>query len=73
MAFEHANCMKLVEDEGIANMFEWAKTVAFDENAIMIGRIRTTKKEEVQLERLTEPYWQYKELFGDEKAEMLAP
>ena len=39
----------------------------------MIGRIRTTKKEEVQLEGLLEQYWQYKELFGNEKAEMLAP
>ena len=70
---EHGNCMKHVEDEGIADMFEWDKTLAFDENARMLGRIGTRKKEEAQLEGLPEPYWQYKEIFGDEKAEMLAP
>ena len=71
--FENANCVKHVEDEGIADMFEWDKTVAFDENARMTGRVGTTRKKEVQLEELPEPYWQSKELFGNEKAEMLAP
>ena len=50
--------MKHVEDEGIADMFEWDKRVEFDENARMIGRIGTTRKEEVQLEELPGPYWQ---------------
>jgi len=47
--------------------------VAFDEEARMIGRIRSTREEEVQLEELPKPYWQYKELFENEKAEKLAP
>ena len=47
--------------------------MAFDEEARMIGRIRATKEEEVELDRLPKEYWQYKELFLTEKAEMLAP
>jgi len=39
----------------------------------MIGRIGSTRQGEVQLEGLRKPYWQYKELFDNEKAEMLAP
>jgi len=37
--FEHAKCVEHVQDEGIADMFEWDETVAFDEEARMIGRI----------------------------------
>ena len=47
-------------------MFELDETVAFDENARMIGRIETTRKEEVQREGLSAPYWQYRELFENE-------
>jgi len=47
--------------------------VAFDEEARMIERIGSTRHEEVQLEGIPKPYWQYKELFENEKAEMLAP
>jgi len=54
-------------------MFEWDKTVAFDEEERMVGRIGSTRREEVQLEGLPKPYWQYKELFENQKAEMLAP
>jgi len=71
--FEHTKCVEHVQDEGIADMFEWDDTVAFDEEARMIGRIGSTRHEEVQLEGLPKPYWQYKELFENEKAEMLAP
>ena len=71
--FEHANCMNHDEDEEIADMFEWDETVAFDENATMIGIIGATKEKEVELEGLPKEYWQYKDLFTDEKAEMLAP
>ena len=46
--FEHANCMNHVEDEGIADMFEWDETVACDEDATMIGRIGATKVKEVE-------------------------
>jgi len=37
--FEHTKCVKHVQDEGIADVFEWDETVAFDEEATMIGRI----------------------------------
>ena len=65
--FEHANCMNHVEYEGIVDMFEWDKTVAFDENATMIGRIGATKEKEVELDGLPKEYWQYKDLFADQK------
>ena len=71
--FEHANCMNHVENEGIADMFEWDERVAFDESASMIGRIEATKEKAVGLHRLPKAYWQYKDLFTDEKGEMLAP
>ena len=71
--FEHANCMSHVEDEGIADMSEWQETVAFDENATMIARIGETKDKEVELDGLPKEHWQYKDLFTNEKAEMLAP
>ena len=54
-------------------MFEWDEIVAFDEAARMIGSIGATKERKVQLDRLPKEYWQNKELFQDEKAEMLAP
>jgi len=72
-SFEHTKCVEHVQDEGIADMFECDETVAFDEEARMIGRIGSTRHEEVQLTGLPKPYWQYKELFENEKAEMLAP
>ena len=71
--FEDQKCLPHVEDEGIADMFEWDENVAFEEEATYIGRIGSTKKNAIQLEKLPKPYWQYKELFKDEKAEMLAP
>jgi len=37
------------------------------------GRIGSTRQEEVQLEGLQRQYWQYKALFENEKAEILAP
>ena len=54
-------------------MFEWDETVAFDENATMIGRIGATKEKEIELDGLPKEYWQYKDLFMNEKAEILAP
>ena len=54
-------------------MFEWDENVAFEEEATYIGRIGSTRKNAIQLEGLPKPYWQYKELFEDEKGEMLAP
>jgi len=71
--FEHTKCVEHVQDEAIADMSEWDKRVAFDEEARMIGRIGSTRHEEVQVEGLPKPYWQYKELFENDKAELLAP
>ena len=71
--FEHANCKNHVEDKGIADMFEWDEIVAWEDEARIIERIGATKEHEVQLDRLLKEYWQYKGLFLDEKAEMLAP
>ena len=71
--FEHANCMNHVEDEGIADMVEWDETVAFDENATMVGRIGAIREKQAELDGLPKEYWQYKDLLTSEKAEMLAP
>ena len=73
MAFEDQKCLSHVEDEGIADMFEWDENVAFEEGATYIGKIASTRNNAIQLEGLPKPYWQYKELFEDEKVEMLAP
>jgi len=73
MVFEHAKSVKHLQDQGIADMFEWDEKVAFDEEPRMIGRIGSTRHEGVQLEVLPKLYWQYKELFENENAEMLAP
>jgi len=54
-------------------MFDWDETVAFNEQARIIERIGSTRKDEVQLGGWPKPYWQYKELFENERAEMLAP
>ena len=72
-SFEKSKCVEHVQDEGIADMFEWDETVAFDEEAAIIGRIETRRHENVQLEALPKPYWQCKELCETEKAEMLGP
>jgi len=61
-----------MQDEGIAGMFESDETGAFDEVARVIWRIRSTRQEDVQLEGLPKPYWHYKKLCENEKAEMLA-
>ena len=71
--FEHANWMNHVEDEGIADRYQWDETVSFDEYATMIGRIGASKEKEVKLDGLPKEYWQYRDLFANEKAEMLAP
>jgi len=70
--FEHTKCVEHVQDECIPNTVEWDETVAFDEDGRIIGRIGSRGQEEAQPEGLRRPYWQYKELFENEKAEMLA-
>jgi len=38
-AFEEAKCHAHIEDKGVADMFEWDETVAYDEEAQYVGRI----------------------------------
>jgi len=38
-----------------------------------VGRIEREEEEGVQLETLPKLYWQYKELFEEKKAKMVAP
>jgi len=54
--FERTKWVEHVQPEGSADMFEWDETLAFDEEARMIGRIGITRHEDVQLEGLPKPY-----------------
>jgi len=71
--FEEAKCHAHLEDEVVADMFEWDETVAYHEEAQYLGRIERAEEGGVLLETLPKPYWQYKELFEEKKAMMLAP
>ena len=72
-AFKEAKCHAHIEDEAVADMFELEETMAYDEEAQYVGQIEREKEEGVPLETLPKPYWQYKELFEEKKAKMLAP
>jgi len=71
--FEEGECYAHIEDEAVADLFEWDETVAYDEEARYVGRIETEEEGSVQLKALPKPYWPYKELFEEKKAKMLAP
>jgi len=71
--FEETKCHAQIEDEAVADLFEWDETVAYDEEAQYVGRIEREEEVGVQLETLPKPYWQYKERFEEKKAKMLAP
>ena len=71
--FEKTKCHAHREDEAVADMFEWDETLAYDEEAQYVGRIEQEEEGGVQLETLPKPYSEYKELFGEKKAKMLAP
>jgi len=58
-----------MEDEAVADMFEWDETVAYHEEAQYVGRIERQEEGGVQLESLPKPYWQYKELFEAKKSQ----
>ena len=47
--------------------------MASDEEAQYVGQIEQQEEGGVQVESLPKPYWQYKELFQEKKAKMLAP
>jgi len=70
---EEAKCDAHIEDEAVANRFECDDTVAYDEETQYVGGIEREEERGVQLERLPKQYWQYKELFEEKKAKMLAP
>jgi len=54
-------------------MFEWDATVAYDEEAQYVGWIEREEEGGVQLETLPKPHRQYKDLFEEKKAKVLAP
>ena len=70
---EEVKCHAHIADEAVADLFEWDETVAYDEEAQYVGQIEREEEGGVQLETLPEPYWQYKELFEEKIARMLAP
>ena len=47
--------------------------MAYNEGALYVGRIEREEEGGVQLETLPNTNWQYKELFEEKKAKMLAP
>jgi len=54
-AFEEAKCHAHIEDEAVADMFEWDETVAYDEEAQYVGKIEREEEGGVQLEALPKP------------------
>jgi len=72
--FEDTKCHAHIDNEAVVDLFKWDETVAYDEEAQYVGRIRREDEGGVQLETLLTPYWQYtsKKLVEEKKAEMLA-
>jgi len=62
-----------MEDEAVADLFEWDETVAYDKEAQYVGWSECDEDGGVQLETLPKLYSQYKELFEEMNAKMLAP
>jgi len=71
--FEEVKCHAHIEDEAVEDLFEWDETVAYNEKAQYVGRREPEEESGVQLEAVPKPYWQYKELFEEQKAKMVAP
>ena len=71
--FEETKCHAHIEDEAVADLFEWDQTEAYDEEAQYVGQIEHEEEGGILLETLPKPYWQYKELFEEKKDKMLAP
>jgi len=55
-AFEETKYHAHIEDEAVADMFEWDETVAYDEEAQYVGRIEGEDEGGVQLETLPKPF-----------------
>jgi len=73
MGFEDIKYQARVEDEAVADLFEWDETVAYEEEAQYVGRIGRKEEGGVQLEAMPKPYWENKELLEEKNAGMLAP
>jgi len=71
--FGQAKCHDHIEDEAVADLFQSDSTVAYDEEAQYVGRIEREEEGGEQLETLPKPYLQYKKLFEEKKAKMVAP
>jgi len=70
--FEETQSHAHIDDEAVADLFEWDETVAYDEEVQYVRRIEQEEEGGVELETLAKPYWQYKELFKEKNAKMLA-
>jgi len=70
--FEEAKCHADIEDGAVADIFEGDETVAYDEEVQYVGRIEPKEEGGVPLQAVPKPYWQYKQLFEEKKAKMLA-
>jgi len=57
----------------VADLFEWDATVAYNEEAPYVGRIEREEEGGEKMETLPKPYKQYKELFEEKTAKILAP
>jgi len=71
--FEEVMCHAHIEDEAVADLFEWDETVAYDKEAQYVGLIEREEERGIQLETMPKPYRQHKELFEPKKAKMLTP
>jgi len=71
--FEEAKCHAHTDHEAVADLFPWDQTVAYDEEAHYVGRIKREEEGGIQLVTLPKPYWQFKDLFEEKKAKRLAP
>ena len=74
--FNDTKCQSHVEDEAVGDMFEWDKTVAFDEEAQYVGQYfgrADMRKDQssISLEGIPANYHQYKKVFLPETAEKL--
>jgi len=72
--FKHDDCHAHVEDEAVADLYEYNETVAYDPQSQYIGRIGYEKGEkEITLDSLPREYLRYKKLFLPETAEKIPP
>jgi len=71
--FQEEKCDPNMEVGAVADLYEWDEAVTYDDEAQYVGWIAWGEEGGIPLETLLKPYWQYKELFEEKKAKMLAP